>query len=144
MKKTQIQERLTMQQLDISHIEQFNELLRYAFQVTDSDLLEFGWNNEEIKRSKYPILQNASVLGWFDRQKLISQIALYPMQMNIYNKIYAMGGITGVTYPEYSGIGLMADLMVNSKNDAREGAEHFLSLSVFYSLLSFAWVGDSE
>nr|WP_317404776.1 GNAT family N-acetyltransferase [uncultured Helicobacter sp.] len=112
MKKTQIRERLTMQQLDISHIEQFNELLRYAFQVTDSDLLEFGWNNEEIKRSKYPILQNASVLGWFDRQKLISQIALYPMQMNIYNRIYAMGGITGVaTYPEYSGIGLMADLM---------------------------------
>ena len=49
MKKTQIRERLTMQQLDISHIEQFNELLRYAFQVTDSDLLEFGWNNEEIK-----------------------------------------------------------------------------------------------
>ena len=100
MKKTQIRERLIMQQLDISHIEQFNELLRYAFQVTDSDLLEFGWNNEEIKRSKYPILQNASVLGWFDRQKLISQIALYPMQMNIYNRIYAMGGITGVaTYP---------------------------------------------
>lgn len=112
MKKSQIRERLVMQQLDISHIEQFNELLRYAFQVTDSDLLEFGWNNEEIKRSKYPILQNASVLGWFDRQKLISQIALYPMQMNIYNRIYAMGGITGVaTYPEYSGIGLMADLM---------------------------------
>ena len=37
MKKTQIRERSTMQQLDISHIEQFNELLRYAFQVTEKD-----------------------------------------------------------------------------------------------------------
>ena len=130
MKKTQIRERLTMQQLDISHIEQFNELLRYAFQVTDSDLLEFGWNNEEIKRSKYPILQNASVLGWFDRQKLISQIALYPMQMNIYNRIYAMGGITGVaTYPEYSGIGLMADLMREILKMMREKGQ---SISCLY------------
>ena len=130
MKKTQIRERLTMQQLDISHIEQFNELLRYAFQVTDSDLLEFGWNNEEIKRSKYPILQNASVLGWFDRQKLISQIALYPMQMNIYNRIYAMGGITGVaTYPEYSGIGLMADLMREILKMMRENKQ---SISCLY------------
>ena len=130
MKKTQIRERLIMQQLDISHIEQFNELLRYAFQVTDSDLLEFGWNNEEIKRSKYPILQNASVLGWFDRQKLISQIALYPMQMNIYNRIYAMGGITGVaTYPEYSGIGLMADLMREILKMMREKGQ---SISCLY------------
>ena len=130
MKKTQIRERLMMQQLDISHIEQFNELLRYAFQVTDSDLLEFGWNNEEIKRSKYPILQNASVLGWFDRQKLISQIALYPMQMNIYNRIYAMGGITGVaTYPEYSGIGLMADLMREILKMMREKGQ---SISCLY------------
>lgn len=129
MKKTQIRERLTMQQLDIGHIEQFNELLRYAFQVTDSDLLEFGWN-EEIKRSKYPILQNASVLGWFDRQKLISQIALYPMQMNIYNRIYAMGGITGVaTYPEYSGIGLMADLMREILKMMRENKQ---SISCLY------------
>ncbi|WP_231996488.1 GNAT family N-acetyltransferase [Helicobacter cinaedi] len=130
MKKTQIRERLTMQQLDISHIEQFNELLRYAFQVTDSDLLEFGWNNEEIKRFKYPILQNAIVLGWFDRQKLISQIALYPMQMNIYNRIYAMGGITGVaTYPEYSGIGLMADLMREILKMMREKGQ---SISCLY------------
>ena len=189
-----------MRRLNSNDLSQFNELLRYAFQVTDSDLLKFGWDNEEIKKSKRPILENALVLGWFDidkknmeskldsknvnleqkqvvdssgiatdfamqnprndaglqnldskniileqRQisdskldchdsfslhskesrndielqnlaskntKLISQIALYPMKMNIYNRIYDMGGITGVaTYPEYSGIGLMMDLM---------------------------------
>lgn len=159
MKKSRIKERLVMKMLDTSHIEQFNELLRYAFQVTDSDLLFTGWSDDSIKRSKYPILQHAKVLGWFDKgvdcknsqdskeniesstkdsitsqnntlqnsqdfnhniiesktrqnEKLVSQIALYPMKMNIYNKIFDMGGITGVaTYPEYSGIGLMADLM---------------------------------
>lgn len=110
--RVHIRERVSMSKLDASHIEQFNELLRYAFQVTESDLLEFGWDNEEIKHSKKPILENAQVLGYFDRGKLVSQIALYPMKMNIYNRIYKMGGITGVaTYPEYSGIGLMADLM---------------------------------
>lgn len=129
MKKSQIKQRLTMQQLNTSHIEQFNELLRYAFQVTDSDLHEFGWNNEEIKHSKKPILKNAFVLGWFDKEKLISQIALYPMQMNIYNKIYSMGGITGVaTYPEYSGIGLMADLMREILKIMRENKQSIACL----------------
>ncbi len=112
MNKSQIRNQLTLRQLNANDIEEFNELLRYAFQVTEKDLLHFGWDNAEIKQSKYPILQNAYVLGWFNKNKLISQIALYPMQMNIYNKIFKMGGITGVaTYPEYSGIGLMADLM---------------------------------
>ncbi|RDU66797.1 GNAT family N-acetyltransferase [Helicobacter didelphidarum] len=112
MKKSQIKNELTMKQLDTQDVNQFHELLRYAFQVTEKDLFHFGWDNEEIKQSKSPILKNAHVLGWFHKYKLVSQIALYPMQMNIYNTIYKMGGITGVaTYPEYSGIGLMMDLM---------------------------------
>lgn len=112
MKKAHIKKELTLRKLVANDIEEFNGLLRYAFQVTEKDLFAFGWNNADIKQSKYPILQNAYVLGWFNKEKLASQIALYPMQMNIYNKIFDMGGITGVaTYPEYSGIGLMADLM---------------------------------
>lgn len=112
MKKADIKKELTLRQLVAQDVGEFNELLRYAFQVTEKDLFTFGWNNADIKQSKYPILQNAYVLGWFNKEKLVSQIALYPMQINIYNTIFDMGGITGVaTYPEYSGIGLMADLM---------------------------------
>ncbi len=112
MKKQEVRQKLSIKQVTTENIEQFNKLLRYAFQVTDSDLLKFGWNNEEITQSKYPILKNAYVLGWFNQEKLVSQIALYPMQINIYNKIFNMGGITAVaTYPEYTGIGLMNDLM---------------------------------
>ncbi len=112
MKKSQLKKELTLRQLVADDVEEFNELLRYAFQVTEKDLLTFGWNNAAIKQSKYPVLKNAYVLGWFNKDKLVSQIALYPMQINIYNSIFEMGGITGVaTYPEYSGIGLMADLI---------------------------------
>lgn len=112
MTRQNLRAKLTMKTLDTTHIEQFNALLRYAFQVTDSVLSELGYNAESIKQAKYPILQNARVLGWFDKDKLISQIALYSMKMNIHNRIFEMGGITGVaTYPEYSGMGLMADLM---------------------------------
>ncbi len=130
MNKTQIKKQLILRQLNANDIEEFNELLRYAFQVTEKDLLHFGWNNAEIKQSKYPILQNAYVLGWFNKNKLISQIALYPMKMNIYNKIFDMGGITGVaTYPEYSGIGLMADLMKEILSTMRNNKQ---SISCLY------------
>lgn len=112
MRKSHIKSELTLRRLDSNDVEQFHELLRYAFQVTQKDLFHFDWDNEELKASKSPILENAHVLGWFHNNKLISQIALYPMQINIYNTIYKMGAITGVaTYPEYSGIGLMMDLM---------------------------------
>ncbi|TLD96061.1 GNAT family N-acetyltransferase [Helicobacter jaachi] len=173
MKKSQIRQRLVMKMLDTSHIEQFNELLRYAFQVTDSDLLFTGWSDDSIKRSKYPILQHAKVLGWFDKgqdskkvtdspnsqnldskkltespnDKLVSQIALYPMKMNIYNQIYAMGGITGVaTYPEYSGIGLMADLMkeiLKIMRDSRQSIACLYPYSIpYYRSRGFEIVSD--
>ncbi len=112
MQKSMVKNELELRQLGIHDLEQFHALLRYAFQVTQKDLAHFGWDNEELKASKYPILENGYVLGWFHNKNLISQIALYHMQVNIYNRIYKMGGITGVaTYPEYSGIGLMMDLM---------------------------------
>lgn len=125
-----LKEQFYIKELDDSHLEQFNKLLRYAFQVTERDLFNAGWSGEEIKLAKYPILRNARVFGWFDDTNLISQIALYPMQMNIYNTIYKMGGITGVaTYPEYSGIGLMNDLIKKVLGIMRECGQ---SISCLY------------
>ena len=101
-----------MRELDKSDLEQFNALLQYAFQVTSYELLQTGWEQEEIKYAKRPILEEAYVLGWFYKEKLASMIVVYSMKVNIHDNIMDMGGITGVaTYPEYTGKGLIHSLM---------------------------------
>ncbi|MGL4737306.1 MAG: GNAT family N-acetyltransferase [Cellulosilyticaceae bacterium] len=120
MRKSKLQERLKMQVLELKHLSQFNDLLRYVFQVTNRELNDVGWEQDEIVQSKRPVLQKADVLGWFDGNKLVSQLAVYPMRVNIHGVIYEMGGVTGVaTYPEYSNYGLMQSLMKQSLQDMR-------------------------
>ena len=63
--------------------EQYNALLRYAFQVTEAELVETGWKDDEIKQSKFPVLQRSDVLWCFDKNELIAQFAVYPLDMNI-------------------------------------------------------------
>ena len=41
-----------MRRLDEQDLEQFNALLRYAFQVTTTEMVKTGWSEEEIKREK--------------------------------------------------------------------------------------------
>ncbi len=101
-----------IRKLEPSDLEQYNDLLRYAFQVTEKTLLECGWEDDDIRQSKFPVLERANVLGWFDGGRLVSQIAVYPMRMNIHGSARDMGFITSVaTYPEYTGMGLMSSLM---------------------------------
>ena len=103
---------LKMQPVDIKYMEQYNALLRYAFQVTDQELNSIGWQEKEMIRAKFPTMERADVIGWFDRDTLVSQVAVYPMQINVFGQIYDMGGLTGVgTYPEYSNMGLMHQLL---------------------------------
>lgn len=103
-----------------SDLAQYNALLRYAFQITNEDLSRVGWDEEEIRDAKYPILDRATVWGWFDEEMLVSQISLYPMRVNIHGKIFDMAGVTGVaTYPEYSGKGLMKQLILRSLEEMR-------------------------
>ena len=50
--------------------EEYNALLRYAFQVTEADLAETGWKDDEIKQSKFPVLERADAwLLQYHRQK---------------------------------------------------------------------------
>jgi len=119
-----------IKRLETSDLEQFNDLLRYAFQVTQKELLEIGWEDDEISKSKFPILQHASVLGWFDGDRLASQISIYPMNMNIHNKKYDIGLITGVaTYPEYACQGLMSSLMKVCLKEMKDKGQ---SISLLY------------
>ncbi len=110
--KDKLHERLHMRALTTDDTAQYNALLRYAFQVTDSELASLGWNQKEMERSKKPVLRKTQSFGWFDGEKLASQISIYPMQVNIFGQMYKMGGVTGVaTYPEYTGRGLMSRLI---------------------------------
>ena len=84
-----------MRRLDEQDLEQFNALLRYAFQVTTTEMVKTGWSEEEIKREKLPMLTEGYVLGWFHNEHLASQIVIYPMEVNVEGEIVKMGGITG-------------------------------------------------
>ena len=119
-----------IRKLGIKDIDQYNELLRYAFQVTEKTLLDCGWENDEIRKSKFPVLENANVLGCFDDGALISQFAVYPMEMNVHSAIFPIGFITSVaTYPEYSRRGLMSRLMKQSLLEMREKGQ---SIAILY------------
>ena len=120
----------SIKKLNAGHLEQYNDLLRYAFQVTEKTLLESGWEDEEIKQSKFPVLERANVWGCFEGETLVSQFAAYPLEMNIHSVVYPIAFITSVsTYPEYSGMGLMAKLMKRSLTEMRENGQ---SLSLLY------------
>ncbi len=121
---------MEMRKLSVDDLEQYDSLLRYAFQVTEKTLRDVGWDDEEIRKSKFPVLKKADVLGWFDGKNLASQFAVYPLCMNIYGTIYAIGFVTSVaTYPEYTGQGLMSGLMKQSLVQMRERGQ---SLSLLY------------
>lgn len=119
------EEGFTFKQLDESDIEEFDALLRYAFQVTSSDMARVGWSDNEIKQSKKPIFDSAYVLGWFYKGRLASQIVVYPMEVNIQGRIFSMGGVTGVaTYPEYTGKGLIHALIKKSLEHMRKEQQY--------------------
>ena len=94
--------------LEAKDLDQYNALLRYTFQVTEEELTATGWKDDEIKQSKFPVLERADVLGCFDGDTLVSQFAVYPLKMNIYDTVYHVGFVTSVcTYPEYTGNGVL-------------------------------------
>ena len=72
----------TMRELGDRDLEQFNSLLKYAFQVTSDEMLKTGWQEDEMKYSKAPMLKNAFVLGWFHGENLASQIVISPMAVS--------------------------------------------------------------
>ena len=129
-KREKLEDRLKMRRLTTDDTAQYNALLRYAFQVTDSELAAIGWDQKDMEKSKKPVLKKTESFGFFDGDKLASQISIYPMQVNIYGRMYKMGGVTGVaTYPEYSQHGLMSRLIKEALQNMRENHQ---SISMLY------------
>ena len=122
----------TIRPLTIDDAEEYNALLRYAFQVTEQELAETGWKDDEIKQSKFPVLVRADVLGCFNKEddnSLVAQFAVYPLDMNIYGTKYSVGFVTSVcTYPEYTGHGIMKKLMIQSLTRMKESHKSFALL----------------
>ncbi len=118
--------KLQIKPVTLKYIDQYNELMRYVFQVTDRDLQESGYQDGELIRSKRPVLQEAEVFGWFTPEdELISQICIYPCKVNIHGKLFDMGGVTGVgTYPEYANMGLMNDLIIEALKKMRQAGQY--------------------
>ena len=56
-------DRLKMGKVDTKHLQQFNELLRYVFQVTKKDLQTVGWEEREIALAKLPVLEQGGCVG---------------------------------------------------------------------------------
>ena len=70
-----IREKLQIKPVGMKYLDQYNELLRYVFQVTDKELAESGYLEGELIRTKRPILQKADVFGWFtEDDELVSHI----------------------------------------------------------------------
>ncbi|MDR0660788.1 MAG: GNAT family N-acetyltransferase [Prevotellaceae bacterium] len=112
MANQEIRDHLVLKPVGAEYLDQYNELLRYVFQVTNRILQESGYVEDEIVKAKGPVLENADVFGWFDDDQLVSQAVVHPYRVNIHGRIFKMGGLTGVgTYPEYAGMGLMNDLI---------------------------------
>jgi predicted acetyltransferase len=128
------EKRLKIKKVGVEHLEQYNQLLRYVFQVTDNDLHKIGWEERDMILAKSPMLEQADVVGWFDGEKLVSQVAVYPFQVRIFNKTYDMGGLTGVgTFPEYSNQGLMHKLLRQALENMR-GKRQSISYLYPYSI----------
>ncbi|MDO5853614.1 MAG: GNAT family N-acetyltransferase [Thermoplasmata archaeon] len=121
---------LEIRSLTTDDLDEYNALLRYAFQVTEADLMRAGWRDDDIEQSKFPVLERADVLGCWDGDQLVSQIAVYPLRMNIHSAVYNVGHITSVsTYPEYSGRGIMKRILRLSLERMREDGR---SLAMLY------------
>ena len=129
---TDIRSDFRTRKLTTDDLDQYNALLRYAFQVTEMDLKKAGWKDDEFIQSKFPILERADVLGCYDGEQLVSQVAVYPIEMNIYGRIAPIGCVTSVsTYPEYSGRGIMSRLLYQSLHDMRERGQAMAILFPF-------------
>ena len=62
-------------------------------------------------------------------KNLVSQFAVYPLKMNIYDTVYHVGFVTSVcTYPEYTGNGIMKRLMIQGLTQMHKEGKSFALL----------------
>ena len=90
---------LTFRPLTIDDAEQYNALLRYAFQVTEQELSESGWKDDEIKQKQ---LEEQVKDRYFKvgiaAAELMIPLMFYGIWMNKGFKFEETGTITSSTF----------------------------------------------
>lgn len=77
-------------------------------------------------------IKASTTIGAFDKEKLASQLMILPLQMNVHNQIYSMGGIGFVAaYPEYRSSGVMKQVMIHALKQMREQGQLISVLGPF-------------
>lgn len=118
---TKHQDHLMMRKIKEEEIDQFSDLMKYVFQVSKDMIDDEG----QMRKEKSHQLKPGTAIGWFENNKLISQIVTLPFQVNIHGVTYEMGGVTGVgTYPEFAGYGLIHSLMKESLKNMRDAGQY--------------------
>lgn len=97
-------------------------LSEYAFQYQVSD--------ERLENTLQKMKDFQQVLGILDEEKLAAKLHILPLNINIGDKRFKMGGIAGVaTYPEYRRNGYVKDLLHHTLIMMRERG---LSISMLH------------
>lgn len=119
--RTKHRKNIMMRTIKEEEVDQFSDLMKYVFQVSKKMIDDEG----SMIKKKSSQLKPGTALGWFENDRLISQIVTLPFQVNIHGVIYEMGGVTGVgTYPEYAGYGFIHSLMKESLKNMREAGQY--------------------
>lgn len=77
-------------------------------------------------------IENSTTIGAYDKQKLVGQLLVLPLNMTVHGVNYKMGGIGFVaTYPEYRNQGIMKKLMTRSLEEMRKNQQYISVLAPF-------------
>jgi len=80
-----------------------------------------SWSDEEVKEEDLSDVVASETFGLFEEGRLVSTLALLPLQQSIRGVIKRMGGISGVaTYPEHRRRGHVRRLIKAAFKDMRE------------------------
>ncbi|MFE8698643.1 enhanced intracellular survival protein Eis [Cytobacillus sp. FJAT-53684] len=88
--------------------------------------------NEERRKDFHYWIRQSTTIGAYDRQQLIGQLLVLPLNMTVHGVNYEMGGIGFVaTYPEYRNQGIVKKLIIRSLEEMRRKNQYLSILAPF-------------
>lgn len=86
-------------------------------------------------------IEHSTTLGAYDKEKIVGQILVLPLNMMVHGVNYNMGGLGFVaTYPEYRGRGIMKMLMERALKEMRQNGQ-WISVLAPYSVSFYRYFG---
>lgn len=86
-------------------------------------------------------IEHSTTLGAYDKEKIVGQILVLPLNMMVHGVQYKMGGLGFVaTYPEYRGRGVIKMLMKRALKEMRQNGQ-WISVLAPYSVSFYRYFG---